>query len=76
MGNSRAPGDEQAMICPGWLTDCGRQVIYRHVLTVSLSHCDGCGGRFGVTGGAAGASVADGDGDVVRGRPGRAYSGR
>jgi len=23
MGNSRAPGDEQAMICPGRLADCG-----------------------------------------------------
>ena len=23
MGNSRAPGDEQAMVCSGWLADCG-----------------------------------------------------
>jgi hypothetical protein len=28
MGNSRAPGDEQAMVCPGWLADCGPAGYY------------------------------------------------
>jgi hypothetical protein len=28
IGNSRAPGDELAMICPGWLADCGPAGYY------------------------------------------------
>jgi len=28
MGNSREPGDELAMICSGWLADCGQVGYY------------------------------------------------
>jgi hypothetical protein len=39
MGNSRAPGDEQAMVCPGWLADCGPAGYYPAGPSLDLSRC-------------------------------------